>query len=185
MWRSVSKKLAAGTLHIGLVHNPFAQAYVDAGTLTLDRALGLNNNERGNLNAAGVRALLDAGTITLDAALNLTYDQVTALSDAAIRARVTAGTLHIGLVHNPFTQAYVNAGTLTLDEALNLTYDQVTALSEAVVPNINDSQSTHNASVHQSVSESATRLPNRYQLMNDGADIESDISEIAPFAAQF
>lgn len=99
--------------------------------------------------------------ITFDQLLRLTGNEIDALRDRETLQRLINGELTINdIIGGPNRHAHGAA---------------------AVVPNINDGQSTHNASVHQAVSKSADRLAERYQLMIDGEGLESVILMIKAY----
>ena len=139
------------------------RADIAAGTITLAQALDLTYEQRHNLESAEVRAYIAAGAITLAQALTLTYNQRIALDDPETRRRLRDGEITIEDIMGGHAPHQAHAGAV-------------------VIPNINDGQSTHNASVHQAVSESATRLYHRYQSMIDGPSLEQVISIIQDVA---
>lgn len=97
------------------------QEYVDAGLITLKRALALTVSEKTNLEAPHIKELIDAKIITSNQAINLTFYQNRALEDTSIRQRVIDGTLNLEFVNWLFIQDYVDAGLIPLDRALTLT----------------------------------------------------------------
>src|SRR3990167_7222643 len=160
--QDIRQRVTAGTLNLGLVHIPFVQAYVDANRITLDRAIHLNYTEIENLQVS--RGLIDVGIITVEQARVINENQRDALRNEQTRQR---------LIH----------GELTIENIIGDPVPHHVHGVAAVVPNINDGQSTHNASVHQAVSESATRLAQRYQLMIDGAGLEIVIERVKAYVS--
>ncbi len=119
------------------------RALIANRTLTGEQALALTPDQRSNLESESIRALIAGRVLTLERGLNLTYTERSALSDKDTVTRLIDGDLRID--------------DILLAPALHRT----PALRRARV--INDSQSTHNASVHATVSQSASRLAARYQ----------------------
>ena len=138
------------------------QDCVDRNIITLDQANILTFDQRTALESQPIRELIADGSITVNQALHFGINQRTALEDAATRERL-------------------RNGDLTIDDIMGGPVHHHAHGAAAVVPNINDGQSTHNASVHQAVSESATRLANRYKWMIDGAGLERVISMIQSY----
>lgn len=118
----------------------------------------LTFNQEKNLICMAVSELILDGTITYEAALELTNNHRRALKEPDIKERLRNGELTLA----------------DLDE-----YAESDAESDENYPIIfiNNAQSTHTTSVHQSVSESAIRLYKRYgNQMN--LSLEKIISEI-------
>lgn len=105
--------------------------------IRFDQVLNLNHLERLNLESSGVRELLSKKIITLDQALALNESQCRALSDRDTVLRIIIKELNI----RQFIGASAPPSSLSC---------------------INHIQSTHTASVHHSVSESAEKLRQRY-----------------------
>jgi len=127
-------------------------------TLTLEQAMGLNYTERTNLQYEYIRGLITDETLTLEQAMGLTYNGRTALEDEHTRQRLRNGELTIQ----------------------NIMGDQIPLGGPGIAApvNLNDSQSTHTASVHRTVSESATRLLNRYPTIMDPQELNALIITI-------
>ena len=123
--------------------------------ITFEQLLQLSVHLRQALEIPGFRTMLTEGQITFYQILRLIDNEINALRDRETRQRVINGRLTINDMMGG--QAYHANGTA--EDASN----------------INDNQSTHNTSVHRAVSESATRLVTRYQLMIDGEGLESVI----------
>ena len=164
------------------LQNAEVRALVTAGTLTIDQVLAITYQAGLALDNADIRALVTAGTLTIV--------QITALIDAVNQVSENPaflGMLARGLMtpaqwgqliqenqalQEAGIQALVATGRLTLDQVvafIAVTAAEITAvviipadIVDTPAPIINDSQSTHHASVHQSVSESATRLDDHY-----------------------
>ncbi|PJE00248.1 MAG: hypothetical protein CK426_00015 [Legionella sp.] len=134
------------------------QAYVDQHLLTLEQAMGLNYDRRTNLESEGIRGLIADGTLTLEQAMGLNYEGRTALNDEHTRQRLRNGELTIQ----------------------NIMGGQIPHGGQGIPApvNINDSQSTHTASVHRTVSESATRLLNRYATIMNPTVLDDLITTI-------
>ena len=186
---TIRARVIAGTLNIGLVHLPCLQGYVNGGFIALERALTLDVTEINNLRSVGIRALIDAGTIDLDLALNFTYDQRSNLESQEIQDLVANNTITVAeaiylteeeltALRDPQTRQRLRNREITIVDILGHQRAHGAAL---VVPNINDGQSTHNASVHQAVSESAARLAARYQRVIDKDGLESVISMVKTY----
>lgn len=77
--------------------------------------------------------------------------------------------MHIALAHEQFTLATVLHREFRLAIPENM---RITVLGSAE-RNLNPSQSTHTASVHQSISDSAAKLAQRYQAENGDAALEA------------
>ena len=201
----VRELITAGTLtaeHIAAITTDAAnyalrdagvRELITVGTLTMAQVLALTYAASDALGDAGVRQLITAGTLTAEhIAAITTYAASNALRDAGVRELITAGTLTMAQVlaltyaasnalRDADTQQMLRDGQITIEEILDPVHHHAHGVA-AVVPNINDAQSTtHTASVHQAVSESATRLADRYQLKIDGAGLESVISMIQSY----
>ena len=101
--------------------------------------------------------------MTLEQALGLTY-------------------LHLRALEDPETARRLRDGDLRMMDIIGVEAMNPAQAGPALAPNINDGQSTHNASVHKSASESATRLYNRYYSMLDGPLLEQVILKVLAFA---
>ena len=168
------------------------QAVAD-GIITLDRYLWIPLHERDSMihlfSTDGRRAVAD-GIITLDQYLRIQKfhrDSMAQLFSREGRRAVASGTITLNeyllippgnrrnimtALQDPETRQRIKDGELTIR---NLIGDNG---GNAVAANVNGGQSTHNASVHKTVSESATRLATRYQAMIDGAGLESNIEMV-------
>ena len=124
--------------------------------------MALDIIQRTNLGSEPIRGLVADGTLTLEQAMALDIIQRMALDDELTRGRLRNGELTIenimgGAIHH--------------------------GQGAAPVPvNINDSQSTHTASVHRTVSESATRVFERYGPQLDGSNMDEIIATITTWA---
>ncbi len=151
-------------------------------TLTSEQALALTSNQRSNLESESIRDLIASHTLTFEQALALTSNQ---------RINLESESIH----------AFITDRVLTLERGLNLTYTERSALSDEdtvtrliagelriddilLAPAlrrarvINDSQSTYNASVYATVSQSASRLAARYQQKIREQGLENIISKL-------
>ena len=200
----VRQLITAGTLtmvQVLALTDAASKALRDAGVrklistkkLTMEQVLTLTDVASKALRDAGVRELITAGTLTAEHIAAITTDAANyALRDAGVRELITVGTLTMAQVlaltyaasnalRDADTQQMLRDGQITIEEILDPVHHHAHGVA-AVVPNINDAQSTtHTASVHQAVSESATRLADRYQLKIDGAGLESVISMIQSY----
>ena len=104
--------------------------------ISLDRVLKLSRTQRFILESRGIRSLLSEKIITLDQTLALSPNQIRALNDLDTVQRIIIGDLNI--------QQFV--GEIFFFRRHH----------------INHVQSTHTASVHNTVSESAEKLRQRY-----------------------
>lgn len=129
------------------LESPPIRGLIADGILTLAQALGLTINQRLNLESLSIRGLVADGILTLEQALGLGYQGLTALDDEDTRQRL-------------------RNGELTIQNILG----QQRPLGGQGIPapvHVNDSQSTHTASVHKTASESAARLLQRFpQIRN-------------------
>jgi hypothetical protein len=164
------------------------QELVTSNRLSQQQAESLTYGASSALRDAGVRELITAGTLTMAQVLALTDFANYALCDAGVRELITAGTLtaeHIAAItthaasvalRDAGTQQMLRNGQITIADILGPVHHQAHAV--AAVPNINGDQSTHNASVHVSVSASASQLFDRYKKEIEGSGLESVISRV-------
>eukprot|EP01059_Diplonema_ambulator_P033868 TRINITY_DN729_c0_g1_i6.p1 TRINITY_DN729_c0_g1~~TRINITY_DN729_c0_g1_i6.p1 ORF type:complete len:778 (+),score=-54.02 TRINITY_DN729_c0_g1_i6:302-2635(+) len=194
-YTAVQELLTTGTLTLEQVlaltwdqrnnlESTFIQELRATGTLTLEQVLALTWDQSRNLDYTAVQELLTTGTLTLEQALALTREQREILASPAVQELRAAGTLTLEQVlalsynarialRDPETRRRLRAGELTLE-----------AIQDglpAVANNLNDGQSTHTASVHKSVLESAQRLEKRYGSQVDKAGLESTVKDICNF----
>ncbi|MFM2322561.1 MAG: hypothetical protein RLZZ225_714 [Pseudomonadota bacterium] len=173
------------TLNRELLQSEKIKEFIAKGLVSIQQVEGLREEQRLNLSSAGIVKLIDHGIISFSKAskLKLEPSELDFLSKEGI----------CELIINPLI-------SLTLKQALALTEDQRHALNDpntvqriingelniqqfigAVVPyhcgEINPIQSTHIASVHRTVSESAGKLNQRYA---DKICNESRLEEIIP-----
>ena len=127
------------------------QTYVDQRTLTVDQAMGLTLTGRFNLESEPIRGLIADGTLTLAQAMGLNEQGRMALNDEPTRQRLRQG---------------------------ELTIQHIMGVQIPALVNINDAQSTHTASVHRTVSESATRLLDRYGTTMNASVLDGLITRI-------
>lgn len=132
---------------------------IHISTISICRDADLTIQQFYTLESQNIRDLIANETITLDQALGFGPEHRRALEDAVTRERL-------------------RNGDLTIDNIMGGPVHHHADGAAAVVPNINDGQSTHHASVHQTVSESANRLAYRYQLVIDGEGLEKVISSV-------
>ncbi len=144
--------------------NPNVGALIRAGRLTPAHIAAIRyKSQIYNVGAPGVCDLISAGIMTVEQAFGLSYHQSGAFRDADTRQRL------------------IN-GDLTLDDIIGVAHGRPHAQGVAAIAhNINDRQSTHHASVHQTVSESASQLAQSYQLMIDGAGLENVVSMVQSY----
>ncbi|MES2142621.1 MAG: hypothetical protein V4471_07075 [Pseudomonadota bacterium] len=153
--------------------------WIIEGRLTMAQVLGLTTAAGLALSQEGIRNWVDEGRLTMDQVFGLTEAAAEALDEEDIRNWVIEGRLTMDQVlglteiaslalYQEDMRNWIIEGRLTMDQVLRLVDDnQLQVLRHNILLNngvavINDNQSTHRASVHQSVSESATRLANRY-----------------------
>ena len=164
------------------------RALITAGTLTMEQALALTNAASYALRDAGVRTLITEGTLTMPQVLALISAASNALLDAGVRTLITEGTLTIPQVlaltdaasyalRDPDTQRMLRDGRITIAEILAPVYHHEHGVA-AVARDINPGQSTHTASVHRAVSESAIRLATRYGSMIEAPGLENTIKRL-------
>ena len=157
-------------------------------TLTMEQVLALTSAASNALQDPEVRAFITAGMLTMPQVLELTYAASFALQDAGVRAFITAGTLRIPQVlaltdaasyalRDPDTQRMLRDGRITIAEILAPVYHHEHGVA-AVARDINPGQSTHTASVHRAVSESAIRLATRYGSMIEAPGLENTIKRL-------
>ena len=157
-------------------------------TLTMEQVLALTSAASNALQDPEVRAFITAGMLTMPQVLELTYAASFALQDAGVRAFITAGTLRIPQVlaltdaasyalRDPDTQRMLREGRITFAEILAPVHHHEHDVA-AVAHVFNPGQSTHTASVHQAVSESAIRLATRYGSMIEAPGLENTIKRL-------
>jgi hypothetical protein len=127
--------------------------------LTLQVLTQLTPEQERKLNCDGIYNLLLNNHLTTEQVFALTQGQCYQLDDPAIRAQIIAGELALTDIPEP--------AVVVMPPAAN-----------NAPLNINHNQSTHTASVHQAVSESATRLMNRYGTQLDPENLEILIDHI-------
>lgn len=128
-------------------------------TLTLQTLARLTPEQETKLNCNGVYDLLLHNHLTTEQVFALTQGQCYQLDDPRIRAQIIAGDLDPADIPDPELAALEQGAINELN-------------------NINRQQSTHTASVHQTVSESAIRLFNRYGAQLDSANLDLLIETI-------
>jgi hypothetical protein len=133
---------------------------IDNRTLSLDQAMGLSPSQRGNLESTTIRNLIADKTLSLEQFMRLprlSVEELNALADND-------------------TQQRLRNGELTIENVLGVRVQDNQGTPQPQP--INDSQSTHTASVHRTVSESATRLMNRYADVMNPTTLNQLISTI-------
>ena len=188
---TVDQVLALESVQREAISTPAIHQFLDAGQLTPEQVLELTISQVLNFRRESVTTLIDNQTLTVEQALALTLQQVDRFELPEIRDLVTNNIITIAqlmqltedefrALHDEDTRQRLEAGDLTIDNIIgNHAHN-----AAPVVHIINDSQSTHNASVHQSVSKSATQLAKRYKLCIDGAGLESVISKIKSYVKE-
>ena len=127
--------------------------------LTLQTLSGLTFEQETKLNCDGVYDLLLHRHLTIEQVFALTQGQCYQLDDPTIRAQIIARELDPADIPEP----------------------ELAVLAQGVINelnNVNRQQSTHTASVHQTVSESAIRLFNRYGAQLDSTNLDLLIETI-------
>jgi len=131
--------------------------------------------------------------MTPEQVMNLTWEQGSNLSNPLVHELFAIGALtppqamllprlscaQILALEDPDTRQRLINGTLTINQVLAL---EVKAQAPAPGMHINEAQSTHTASVHRTVSESAIRLMNRYGGALAGKGLDNTIQEIVTWA---
>ena len=165
------------------------RAFITAGTLTIPQVLALTPYASYALQDAGVHELITDGILTAGHLAEITTHAARmALQDAGVRAFITAGTLTIPQVlaltfaasdalRDPDTQRMLRLGRITFAEILAPVHHHAHDAA-AVAHVINPGQSTHTASVHRTVSESAIRLAKRYGSMIEAPGLEETIKKL-------
>ena len=174
------------------LRNAGVSELITAGTLTMPQVLELTNAASHALQDPEVRALITdvptERTLTIDQVLELTDAASYALQDAGVRTLITEGTLTMDQVlaltyaasfalRDPDTQQMIRDGRITIAEILAPVYHHEHGVA-AVARDINPGQSTHTASVHRAVSESAIRLATRYGSMIEAPGLENTIKRL-------
>ena len=168
------------------------RALIANNTITIDQVLQFGYEQRTSLECGHIRALIDNNTITIDQVLQFGYEQRASLANHHIRGMIANNTITIEqamqfgpqqrqTLADPQVRAQLIAGILTFEDIMLGNLNQNVNNAAVNAPNINDNQSTHTASVHQSVSLSATQLENRYQLKDNALLLEGVISDIKYF----
>ena len=127
--------------------------------LTLLALATITPEQERKLNCEGVSALLLHDHLNLDQVFALTLEQCYQLDD-------------------PHTRAQIIAGELALADIPEVEIVQLQPMAINNPLYINRSQSTHTASIHRTVSESATRLFDRYNADLDAENLDSLIERI-------
>jgi len=142
--------------------SPDGRQAVKDGVITLERYLNIPWDERYIMRyifSPDGRQALDEGIITLNQYLQIPWSErknaMTALRDPDTRQRI------------------IN-GEITIENIIGVHYHA----DGAAAPNINKEQSTHTASVHKAVSESATQLAKLYKSSIEGAGLETVIENV-------
>src|SRR3989344_1416308 len=152
------------------LENAGIRALVTAGTLTIVQITALIDAVNQVSENPAFLGMLARGLVT-PAQWGQLIQENQALQEAGIQALVTACTLTmtqmltitpltVQALRNPFIRELLTAGPQTPAQIFALLNGAGPVAAPA--PIINDSQSTHHARVHQSVSESATRLDDHY-----------------------
>ncbi len=125
--------------------------------------VALTIEQRHKLDCDGVYDLLLHNHLNIDQIFDLTQGQCYQLDDPTIRAQIIAGELELAAIPEPDIAAIV---PVVMNGPVN----------------INGQQSTHTASVHRTVSESATKLLDRYGAQLDGLNLDTIIATINTWA---
>ncbi|WP_218813791.1 hypothetical protein [Rickettsiella endosymbiont of Dermanyssus gallinae] len=145
--------------------SPDGRQAVAAGAITLEQYLQIPCHERDSMqylfSPDGRRAVAE-GAITLEQ-----YLQV---------PRAGRQNVMIAL-QDPHTRRRIINRQITIETIIGINSRRHHADDIAVTPIFNDVQSTHTASVHESVAKSATRLAKLYKLRIDGAGLENTIGK--------
>ncbi|WP_218814700.1 hypothetical protein [Rickettsiella endosymbiont of Dermanyssus gallinae] len=176
------------------------QAFAD-GIITLEQYLQPRCDERQNvifaLQDPGVQQAIADGVITLARYLQIPWYEhqraMIALQDPDVRQAIADGVISLERYLQIPSNERKNAMTALLDPHMRqriingqIAIENIIGTDPArhyadvvafAAPNINNTQSTHTTSVHQSVSESATRLANLYKSRINGACLESTIGK--------
>lgn len=144
--------------------SPSGRQAAAEGIITLEQYLQIPPNERfsmSSLFSPDGRQAVAEGVITLEPFLQVPYNE---------RGNV------IRALENPDTRRRIRNGEITIENVIGIAVVAQRARDVAVRP-INGAQNTHTASVHQSVSESASRLLNLYESGINGAGLEKTIEK--------
>ena len=165
------------------------------GIITLEQYLKIPSRERESMiclfSPNGRQAVKD-GVITIEQYLDIPWDQLHSMENLflpnggeVVADRIITLERYLQIpsrerqnvmtaLRDPDMRRRIRNGEITIENVMGVRhYAYVVA-----VPNINDAQSTHNPSVHQTVSESATRLAKLYKSRIDGAGLESTIKKV-------
>ena len=156
------------------------RALIDNGTLTLAQAIVLRPEQGANLQSELIGDLIDTGIMTFEQAM--AQDGMIGLA-LRMEEHRTNGGLPQRLISGELTMEAIMGGNLPFPEDMffpgNMHHH---ALHHDAPVNINDSQSTHTASVHRTVSESASRVFDRYGAQLNGQNMDALISTITKWA---
>jgi hypothetical protein len=160
------------------------------GSLTAAQVMQFNDNQRAIFRNAAICQLIVNGVLPIDQAIQFDGNQRATFERSVIRGLVVDGILtveqamelgpnHRVALEDEQTIQRLRNGQLTFDQFMGQT--RRAQATPVVTPVINDTQSTHTASVHKSVSESATRLFDRYHSRITGGGLEETIRRIQIF----
>ncbi len=168
----------------------FASAHIrtllNNGALTADQVSLFNENQRAIFRNDSICKLMARGLLRVEDAMRFDGNHRATFERSAMRALVADGILTVAQVMEfgpDHRVALEDEQTLNRLRSRQLTYDQFMGHRRRTAPTpatpvINNSQSTHKASVHKSVSESATRLWGRYGSKITGDGLHDTIRRI-------
>ncbi len=152
-------------------------------TITIEDALELSTFERINLESEPVRVLITNGTITIEDAIHLTDSERTDLEFKPVNDLIREGIITLqqvrGLTMNQRRALEAPEAIEELRNGRRLFNDIIRRPAPTI---INGHQSTHTASVHQAVSDSATKLAKRYKAIIDNtAELTTVILQVKDY----
>ncbi|KPJ67575.1 MAG: hypothetical protein AMJ43_04855 [Coxiella sp. DG_40] len=137
-----------------VVANKRILGYIKQGLITLELAINLTEWQVGALSSKGIRELININTVTINQILEYTDDR-----------------LHYLITADSETLQRLRQGEITVHDVLNQNFNQRIQ--------INNGQSTHTASVHKSVSDSANKLFDGYSYKLNGVGLKNEIEELS------
>jgi hypothetical protein len=165
------------------------------GNISLEDAMELNFNQYNILRTEGIRTLIANRTLPIEQVMGLHDTQLAILADERVRNLIANEIITvdqamllgefeqreatIAAFQDVNTQQRLRNGELTFWDFLVGRVALGNPNAQQPQPGtLNNSQSTHTASVHRTVSESATRLTNRYPEVMGSAVLNSLITTI-------
>ncbi|MGJ3495501.1 hypothetical protein ACR9PT_13160 [Piscirickettsia salmonis] len=152
-----------------ILESPSLFELISTERTTVSAALALTHDQQMILESDHIHSFIMRDRLTVDEAANLTSDQQRALNSPVIVRLIEQGILNIGLVLDfDDTALEVFEDAETVQRLLNgeLNFDDVfgeqEGLEEQQANHLNRAQSTHTASVHRSISQSALQLTELY-----------------------